>query len=391
MRTLTAVFGCFACLTLSSLAPVVSAQEGVDFEKDIRPIFAESCASCHGEEKGFGRLRLHTPEAITEAMGVHNDLVMKDNVDGSELYARLVLPKDSPKRMPKGADPLSEEKIALIKKWIEQGAPLSGSGETMPPAVDPAAPAKPQAPAVKPTVEPASAEAITAVEKLGALVMPLYAKSPELRISFPSNADQVTDEVVAQLEPLASQTVELNLGGAKITDASAESLAKFQRLERLHLEKTEVGDKVVMAIASLPYLEYLNLHSSKVTDAALLHLASSPNLKKLFVWQTKVSYEAAKALEKAKNDVSVNLGWDHPGVVRERLTQELEQVEARRAEAEKAATEAKKSLETAEATHKEAAERAAAIKKELEALDQPADKDKKEGSEEGADVEKREA
>ncbi len=346
----------------------------VDFEKEIKPIFLQSCAGCHGEEKGLGNLRLHTPEAIAESLTKHSDLIVKDKIDESQLYARLVLPADSPKRMPKGADPLPAEQIALIKKWIEEGGATTAAAAPAPAADMPAAEAAPAEKPAPPKVEqPASPEAIAAVEKLGALVLPLYAKSAELRISFPSSADQVTDETVAALVPLAAQTVELDLGGSKVTDAAAESLAQFKRLERLHLEKTAVGDATVGAVAALPYLSYLNVHSTKVTDAGVSQLGSAPSLERLYLWQAPVSYEAAKALEQAKAGLVVNLGWDHPGVVRERLTAELAQVEARKAEADKSAAEAQKSLEAAQASQKAADERLAEIKKQLEALDKPAE------------------
>jgi hypothetical protein len=213
-------------------------------------------------------------------------------------------------------------------------------------------------------------------------VMPLFAKSAELRISFPSSADKVTDETVAALVALAPQTVELDLGGSKVTDKAAESLAQFKRLERLHLEKTEVGDAIVGAVANLPYLSYLNLHSSKVTDAGVAVLNSAPSLERLYLWQTPVSYDAAKALEKAKPGLVVNLGWDHPGVVRARLTAELAQVEERKAEADKQAAEAQKSLEAAQASQKAAEERLGEIKKQLEALDKPAEGESKEQAKE---------
>ena len=367
-------------MALAGLALTCGRADAVDFETEIKPIFTRSCASCHGAEKALGRLRLDSAESIAESLKNHEDLIMKDQVDESQLYARLVLPADSSKRMPKGADPLPAEEIALIKKWIEEGGLTTSAGAPAPATEVPAAATGPAEKPTPPAVEPASPEAIAAVEKLGALVMPLYAKSPELRISFPSSADQVTDETVAALVPLAAQIVELDLGGSKVTDAAAESLAQFKRLERLHLEKTSVGDATVGAIAGLPYLHYLNLHSSQVTDSGIALLNSALSLERLYLWQTPVSYEAAKALEQAKPGLVVNLGWDHPGVVRERLTTELEQVEARKAEADKEAAEAQKSLEAAQATQKAAEERITEIKKQLEALNKPAEGESKDAA-----------
>lgn len=363
----------FASLAISSFA---SPSLAVDFATEIAPIFAAHCAGCHGEEKGLGRLRLHSPEAIEQGMKDHSDLLVAKEPDKSELYERLVLPKDSAKRMPKGADPLSEKDIELIKQWIAEGGQFTTADA---PAIE----AKMEEPAKekketpeRPKLEPASPETIKAVEATGALVIPLYSGSNELRVSFPSSREQVTDETVAVLGPLAGQIVELDLSGTKITDASAESLKQLVNLDTLHLEKTTVGDAVVSALVDMPYLAYLNLHSTKVTDASLESLKSVPSLERLYLWQTTASYEAAKGLEKHTPGLEVNLGWDHPGVVRERLTEELARVETDNAAAAKALEEAKKAMEAAEAEQKSTADRVGEIKKQLEALDKPAKEEK---------------
>lgn len=361
-------------LLATTLPTIALAESSVDFAKDIEPIFKASCYSCHGEDKGLGRLRLHTPDAIAEATKVHDDLLLAGKPDESELYERLVLPADNKKRMPKGADPLSEKETELIKKWIEEGAVYTSADA---PATEEPAEKKEdkekKEPNKRPELSPASPEAIEAAKQTGALIVPLYAGSNELRISFPSSRDQVTDETVASLEPLAGQLVSLDLSGTSITDAASASLAKFTNLDTLHLEKTEVGDATVAALSGMLYLEYLNLHSTKVTDAALKSLESVTNLQKLYLWQTAVSYDAAQALKKQNDGLEVNLGWNHPGVVRARLNAEIARVEEQKAEAAKAAEEAKQTLTKAEADQKTADERIGKIKKQIEDLDKPAE------------------
>ncbi len=361
-------------LTLFSAAASTSRGEtSVDYAKDVEPILKANCFGCHGEEKGLGRLRLHSVTAVQESLGVHDDLLAAGKPDESELYTRLVLPADSKKLMPKGADPLPEGDIATIKKWIAEGAVFEVAADAPAGEVMKQEPTPKKELPKRPELEPAAPDAIAAVEKTGALVIPLYAGSTELRVSFPSSRDEVTDETVASLVPLAGQLVELDLSGTKITDAAAGSLKQLTNLDSLHLEKTEIGDTTVAALAGMQYLNYLNLHSTKVTDAALSSLTPLPSLEKLYLWQTAVSYDAAKALEKASPGIEVNLGWDHPGVVRERLNAELVKVEANATESAAAVTEAEKALAAAKAEQAATTERAAEIKKELEALDQPAE------------------
>lgn len=370
MRSLPVLFASLA------LASTASTSLAVDFNTEIAPIFAAHCAGCHGADKGLGRLRLHSPEAIEQGMKDHSDLLIAKDPDKSELYARLVLPKDDSKRMPKGADPLSEKDVNLIKQWIAEGGTLiTADAPAAEAPMEETAPAKKDVPE-RPKLEAASPEAMKAVEATGALVIPLYSGSNELRVSFPSSREQVTDETVAALVPLAGQIVELDLSGTKITDGCGESLKQLKNLDTLHLEKTGVGDATVLSLTEMPYLVYLNLHSTKVTDASLEALKSVPSLGKLYLWQTAASYEAAKALEKHTPGLEVNLGWDHPGVVRERLTEELTRVEAENAAAATALEEAKKAMEAAEATQKASAERVGEIKKQLEELNKPAEEAK---------------
>ncbi len=342
----------------------------VDYKEDVEPILQANCFGCHGEKKGLGRLRLHTTDAIREALDVHDDLLTAGKPDESELYARLVLPANDKKLMPKGGDPLSKENIATIKKWIEEGGVFEITADA---PMDEAPAEKPKLPE-RPELGPASPDAIRAVQNTGALVIPLYAGANELRVSFPSSRDQVTDETVALLVPLAGQLVELDLSGTKITDASADSLKQLVNLDTLHLEKTSIGDAAVAALAELKYLNYLNLHSTKVTDAALESLKPVVSLQRLYVWQTPATYDAAKALEESTPGLEVNLGWNHPGVVRERINSELARVEQQQKESGDAMAEAEKALATAKKDKEAADKRAAELKRKLESLDEPAEK-----------------
>ena len=360
---------------LTSLLAVVVTQSAyaestIDYAKQIEPIFAAHCYGCHGEAKGLGRLRLHDAAAIAESMKAHDDLLQAGQAEASSLYARLVLPADNPKRMPKGSDPLSAEQTALVKQWIAEGATFTSAE----------APAEPttETPSGKPTLPPrptppaATAEAIGAVEATGALILPVYAGSSELRVSFPAGKSEVTDATVAALVPLAPQLVELDLSGTAVTDACGESLAKLVNLDALHLEKTVVTDDIAPALGGMSYLKYLNLHSTKVTDRVFETLKTLPSLESLYLWQTDVSYEAAKAMQQAVPGLEVNLGWNHPGVVRERLNAELARVEQQATTSATAIQQAEQALEAARSENKAATDRAAEIKKQLEALAAPA-------------------
>jgi mono/diheme cytochrome c family protein len=106
--------------------PAVSAlPDKVDFNRDIRPIFADACYQCHGPDKGHRKagLRLDTRDGLFGKRGG----ITSGKPEASEVYLRLVS-DDADERMPQAASnkTLTTRQIALIKKWIEQGAEYKG-------------------------------------------------------------------------------------------------------------------------------------------------------------------------------------------------------------------------------------------------------------------------
>jgi hypothetical protein len=113
----------------------------------------------------------------------------------------------------------------------------------------------------------------------------------------------------------------------------------------------------------------LNLYGTSITDAGLESLKPIARLRKLYLWQTKVGYDPAMALQAAAPGREVNLGWDHPGVVKVRLTKELETAKKTAEESTAKAAEAQKQLEAANAEKAAADAKLAEIDKQLKALE----------------------
>src|SRR5262245_41882590 len=93
-----------------------AATRAVDFVRDIRPIFAEKCTACHGEDEQEGQLRLDA-KAIVFRGGKSGSLFAIGKSDESLLIKRLV--GLGGKRMPLDDDPLTDEQIGLIRGWID--------------------------------------------------------------------------------------------------------------------------------------------------------------------------------------------------------------------------------------------------------------------------------
>ncbi len=88
----------------------------VDFERDIAPIFRESCISCHADQPQ-AQLRLDTLAGVLHG-GIAGKSVIPGDAKHSILYRRLT-GEDKP-QMPFGLDPLSAKQIALVRAWIDQ-------------------------------------------------------------------------------------------------------------------------------------------------------------------------------------------------------------------------------------------------------------------------------
>lgn len=90
----------------------------VSFSQHIAPIFARRCVACHNTRTANGRLNMDSFAAL--AKGGKSGIAFK----GHDASSSLLLSKIEDGSMPKDADRLTKEEIALVKHWIQVGAPL---------------------------------------------------------------------------------------------------------------------------------------------------------------------------------------------------------------------------------------------------------------------------
>lgn len=114
-----------AAMTQTSLAAPSDSSSRVSFTNDIAPIFVAKCLTCHGPEKSKGRFRLDSFERLTRPGESKSPPLAAGMPERSELYRRLTA-SDADDRMPQKDDPLPAEQIALVARWIQQGAHFDG-------------------------------------------------------------------------------------------------------------------------------------------------------------------------------------------------------------------------------------------------------------------------
>ncbi len=99
----------------------------VDFNTHIRGVLSDTCFACHGPDAMAREagLRLDTPEGAFAPLESDNrrHAIVPGNPNSSELYRRIIS-EDPDYVMPTPTSNLSltNRQIALIRKWIEQGA-----------------------------------------------------------------------------------------------------------------------------------------------------------------------------------------------------------------------------------------------------------------------------
>ncbi len=97
----------------------------IDFNRDIRPILADKCWSCHGPDAAAKKikLRLDSEEAATAELGGGRHAIVPGAVERSQL-ARRISAGDETMRMPPvdSGRSLSRAEIDLLLEWIKQGA-----------------------------------------------------------------------------------------------------------------------------------------------------------------------------------------------------------------------------------------------------------------------------
>jgi ankyrin repeat protein len=118
-------------------ARAARADDAVDFGRDVLPLFKAHCQECHGPRQQKNGFRLDRRRDALR--GGTRSMIGPGNGAASPLYLRLISDQLGPQMPPTG--PLDDDQVAVIRRWIDQGAkwPDELAGETSPPPPDPKA------------------------------------------------------------------------------------------------------------------------------------------------------------------------------------------------------------------------------------------------------------
>ncbi len=114
------------CLFIGQTTPVAGAEKGKPdpqvvelFEKQVRPVLAKHCYSCHGPSQQFSSLRVDSIDYLLKG-GLKGHAIVPGKAAESLLVKSI---RHEGLQMPMGGGKLKDEEIAAIETWINGGAP----------------------------------------------------------------------------------------------------------------------------------------------------------------------------------------------------------------------------------------------------------------------------
>ena len=124
--------GLFLTIALTAEEPT-----RVQFNRQIRPLLSDRCFACHGPDQGNRKspLRLDREADAKADLGKGRHGIVPGDPAKSSVYQRITSANQG-QRMPPayaGHNRLPDDQIALIRRWIEEGAPYEAHYSFIPP------------------------------------------------------------------------------------------------------------------------------------------------------------------------------------------------------------------------------------------------------------------
>ncbi|MFU7557970.1 DUF1553 domain-containing protein [Roseiconus sp. JC912] len=104
-------------LTIGFADPALAEDSAVDFAKDVAPILREHCLRCHRPGNAKGDLSIES-----EVQLIESDFVIPNDSQSSYLIELITAVDGEKPAMPAEGEPLSDQQVGTIRRWIDEGA-----------------------------------------------------------------------------------------------------------------------------------------------------------------------------------------------------------------------------------------------------------------------------
>jgi WD40 repeat protein/mono/diheme cytochrome c family protein len=109
--------------------PATPSTGPVSFLKDVAPILVQNCIACHNPRKSESKYTMTTFALLAKGGQQGEGITLEAGDPDASRFVELLRPDGTP-RMPYKQDPLPPEKIALIERWVKEGAKYDGVSPT---------------------------------------------------------------------------------------------------------------------------------------------------------------------------------------------------------------------------------------------------------------------
>jgi len=193
---------CSSIVATLALCALVRGDEPIDFNRDIRPILAENCFYCHGQDNNKRQADLRLDQAES---ALQSGVIIPGKASESSLITRIhATDPDEQMPPPNSNRKVSDEQKKLLERWIAEGAAYSNHWAFVPPV-------RPSEPNVKNSGwvrNPIDRFVLAKLETLQIAPSPEADRPTLIRrlfidlIGLPPTPDQV-DAFIADQDPLA--------------------------------------------------------------------------------------------------------------------------------------------------------------------------------------------
>src|SRR3954454_8303327 len=93
----------------------------VSFLKDVAPILVQNCIACHNPRKSESKYVMTNFAQLAKGGQQGEDITLEPGDPDASRFVELLRPDGQP-RMPYKQDPLPPDKLAVIERWVKEGA-----------------------------------------------------------------------------------------------------------------------------------------------------------------------------------------------------------------------------------------------------------------------------
>ena len=115
--------------SLTSTTVLADDPPPLSFLKDVAPILVQNCIACHNPKKSESKYIMTNFAQLAKGGVMGKGVTLTAGDPDASYFVELCRPDGSP-RMPWKQDPLAPEKLALIERWVKEGAKYDGDKET---------------------------------------------------------------------------------------------------------------------------------------------------------------------------------------------------------------------------------------------------------------------